>query len=472
MAAMFEPLLLKRQWFITSKTAEINQEYILADEIGSGGYGKVYKAQHKESGVTRAVKIIQKDKVKDYNTFITELNILKNLDHPNIVNIIETFETLTLCYVVLEYCQGGELFERLCKYKTFSEQHAAQIMKSLISAVMYCHNNGICHRDLKPENCLFLNQNDDSDLKIIDFGLSVVVTEEEILHDMYGTPYYIAPEMLSGSYTKVVDCWSLGVIMYMLLSGTPPFNGVNNNEILRNVHSGEYTFRRKGFKKVSNSAKDLITRLLTKDPAYRITAQQAFMHPWIKDSSNNSGVLLSNPVSLLPQRILSSIDKFSKLGTFKRASFSYIASKLTDKDTEILRTVFKNLDINGDGVISVDEFTGLIQDKFSIDIKEVQDLCESLDTNKNGYIDYTEFLAGCLIRRSFDPDHWLKSAFDYFDSDKDGNISLEDLKQAFTGGELNIPISKSRIEVILKKVDNNSDGKIDFTEFASLMKDI
>lgn len=150
-------------------------------------------------------------------------------------------------------------------------------MKSLFDVVDYCHNHDVYHRNLKSENCLFVKN--ESDVKVINFGLAELVTEEQVLNEDCRPPFYIASEILTGSCLKVVDCWSLGVILYMLLAGTPPFNGKDNSEILMNVYSGDFTFRPKPFRTVSNNAKDLIVRLLTKDPNHRITPHQAFLHP-------------------------------------------------------------------------------------------------------------------------------------------------------------------------------------------------
>lgn len=460
---MSDPTILKRQWFISSKFTDITSEYSLGLEIGSGTYGKVFISQHIQSSILRAVKIINKNRVTDYETFTNELNILKNLDHPNIVNIIETFETDKVCYVVLEHCSGGELFEKLCKLRRFTEKEAAKVMKSLISAVMYCHNHGVCHRDLKPENCLFLNELDDSDIKIIDFGLSSNITEADVLHDIIGTPYYIAPEMLSGNYSKVVDCWSLGVILYMLLAGTPPFNGKTNDEILMNVYSGSFTFRPKAFKTVSNSAKDLIARFLTKDPLYRITAQQAYMHPWIQE-------LEPRLESVISDSILLSLKQFSKSSQLKKASLLYIASKLANDEIGKMRNIFQNADKNGDGEISKNEFMDIVRINSKVNTLDLEVICSYLDTNKNGVIDYTEFIAGCIMRDSFTKEQWYKFTFDYFDPTHSGYITPESLKESLSGGEIAINISKSELENIIRQGDLNHDKKIDFNEFCELMR--
>lgn len=231
-------IVIKKQWFISSRTEEIRTCYQFEKEIGSGAYGKVFLAYDNNSNIPRAVKVVQKARVKDYNTFCNEIGILKTLDHPNIVNVIETFETEHLCFLVLELCQGGELFEHIATQRHLAEQHAALIMKNLFSATMYCHDQGVCHRDIKPENCLFVESSSDSELKLIDFGLSQAISEAEIMHSIDGTPYYMAPEIMTGHYNKQVDCWSLGVILYIMLCGVPPFNGKDNQEIMMNVYNG------------------------------------------------------------------------------------------------------------------------------------------------------------------------------------------------------------------------------------------
>mmetsp|Transcript_23609 Transcript_23609/g.23355 ORF Transcript_23609/g.23355 Transcript_23609/m.23355 type:complete len:282 (+) Transcript_23609:19-864(+) len=270
---------LKKQWFVGSKSSNIENSYRFEAELGSGAYGKVMKAVNLNSNQTVAIKMIQKIRVKDYKTFNKELAILSIMDHPNIVKVLETYETERICYLVMELCEGGELFDRIIQEKKLSEANAAFVMRKLFSALSYCHDQGICHRDLKPENLMFVTKSPDSDIKLIDFGLAKDITEHSVMHSLNGTPYYIAPEVLSGSYSHEIDCWSLGVIMYVMLSGTPPFNGKNNEEILMKVYNGSYSFRPRAFQMVSEMAKDLISRLLVKDPELRYTARDAFNHP-------------------------------------------------------------------------------------------------------------------------------------------------------------------------------------------------
>jgi calcium-dependent protein kinase len=402
-------LELRKQWFINSRKDSIENYYEFGAEIGSGAYGKVIKAQEISSGNIYAIKIIQKNRVIEFHTFKQEIEILRVLDHPNIVKLIECFETDRLCYLVLEHCEGGELFQKLVKEKNFSELKAAEIMRKLISAVVYCHSNAICHRDLKPENCLIVDKTDNSDIKIIDFGLAAFVTEDQILNDVCGTPHYVAPEVLTGSYRLECDCWSLGIILFMMLSGTPPFTGKNNQEVLMKVYNASYSFRTKAFAKVSEMAKDLIARLLVKDPTIRLTAQQAFHHPWIQ-------VLAPVPDCPLSLQIFEDIKCFVNFQKFKRATLMYIASKLSEKDIYTLKRVFVSMDTNGNGYISRNQLeNSLMHSKAKFNTKELDNIWKVLDTNHNDKIDYIEFIAACINNQKYVTAGILKSAFEFYD---------------------------------------------------------
>jgi calcium-dependent protein kinase len=454
-------IILKRKWFIGSKLYNINNDYIIGEEIGRGAHGKVFKCVHKQTSQTRAIKVIQKSSVSDYETFITEISILKDLDHPNIVKIIETFECARLCHLVLEYYNGGDLFDRIIKDRRFSELKASLIMRSLLSAVRYFHIMKVCHRDLKPENCLYISTADDSDIKIIDFGLSAITSETEALHDPQGTPYYLAPEVLMGSYNQKADCWSLGVILYMLFSGTPPFNGSTNEEILLSVYNASLNFRKKAFRAVSPAAKDLISRLLMKDPEYRISAEEAFNHVWISGCSPPKA-------ELLPVELVENIEKFVKSRRLKKVALMFIASKLSEQEISFLRETFKKIDINGDGFISKEELK-LAMIKFQdVCDAELEHLANSLDFNFNGMIDYTEFITACLQAQNYTNRGLLKSAFAYFDKDQSGFITFNELREAISGNDIGIN-DNSKIEEMIREADKNNDGKIDYSEFLELM---
>jgi len=198
---------------------------------------------------------------------------MRNLDHPNIIKLYETFEDIRNIYLVIEICEGGELFDRIIEKGHFTENEARNIFIQIMHAINYCHTNGICHRDLKPENFLLLTKAEDSPIKVIDFGLSTVfddnskkgvINQKVAMTTKAGTPYYISPEVLEGKYDESCDIWSSGVILYILLSGVPPFYGNSDPEILDSVKKGDYTFDIPEFKGISDSAKDLIRKMITK----------------------------------------------------------------------------------------------------------------------------------------------------------------------------------------------------------------
>ena len=252
--------------------------------LGAGAFGQVRKATHKASGDVRAVKMIDK-LVLDEEEQVRlkyEIDILKNLTHPNIVKLYEVYESKSLIYLVTELCDGCELFDEISKRDHFSEVEAAVVLKQILQAIAYCHSQNIAHRDLKPENVLIDIKNRGA-IKVIDFGTSHHYdAETHNMTQMYGTPYYIAPEVLNGSYNEKCDLWSIGVILYIMLCGRPPFNARTEDAIIKKVKRGVWEFQGEIWSSISKEAKDLITKLLQPDQRRRLTAVEALSHPWIK----------------------------------------------------------------------------------------------------------------------------------------------------------------------------------------------
>lgn len=454
-------LLLDRKWFVTSSDDDITDHYDLTQQIGEGGFGRVLLGTHRNSGEVRAVKIIQKSRVKEARTFKTEIDILKRLDHPQIIRIIETFETEKLCCLVMEYCEGGELLHVVEERRTLSESEAAGYMRQILSALAYCHSSMVCHRDLKPDNILLSFKSGSCDVKLADFGLSQTFTEDEVMHNFTGTPYYIAPEMLSGSYNQLVDCWSVGVILYIMLSGVPPFDGDNNEDILLKVYAASYNFRPFPFARVSEGAKDLIARLLMKEPSLRISAQQALTHPWVRGIES----FVTQP---LMDEVFEGIKLFVVGQALKRATMMYLASRLAEREIQELKQIFLAMDSDCNGLISYSEFEhGLSSlEGNKANLKQIYSL---VDSNLNGKIDYTEFLAACLYSQKYLNISLIKEAFAYFDVDNSGFITKDELQLALSGGQGVGPAISAVCEDIIHSVDTNGDGKIDYMEFLVMM---
>lgn len=286
-----------------------NSYRIAPDVIGSGYYGKILLASHVCNPELKvAIKTLNKKDMLpgDIKQVKNEIQLLSRLDHPNICKYHETYESPNFMYIVMEYCQGTDLFSRLINKELprLTEKECKEIFKQILLAVNHCHHNNIVHRDLKPENVMLSYDAEDQELglsngvevKIIDFGLGRVFKQEESkeLTAMVGTSYYVAPEVLEGKYSHSCDCWSLGVILYAMLSNHLPFPGANNSEVFKKIKTLPVRFRPTEFASVTEQAKDLILGLLERDTTKRLTCSEALNHLWFKGkgserSRNDSG---------------------------------------------------------------------------------------------------------------------------------------------------------------------------------------
>ena len=208
------------------------------------------------------------------------------IDHPNIVKLFDVYETSTHFYLAMEHLTGGELFDRIVEKGFYSEKDAADALAQLASAISYLHERGIVHRDVKPENLLYASPEPNAPLKLADFGLCKALKENDITKTACGTPGYVAPEVLKRKgYAKEVDVWSIGVIMYILLCGFPPFYDENTAGLFEQIKNGDYSFPDPYWTAISADAKSLVKSLLTVDPVKRIKAREVMTHPWMKNAS-------------------------------------------------------------------------------------------------------------------------------------------------------------------------------------------
>ncbi|XP_001601897.1 serine/threonine-protein kinase Chk2 [Nasonia vitripennis] len=319
---------------------ELRLRYAVSRTLGAGACGEVKLCFSKtgEAGKKFAMKIISKMKVgtsghknpvNDEKSIMNEVDICKRLKHPCIIKIEEFFNSPSMVYIILELMEGGELFERIKKNNGLSESNAKFIFYQVVLAVNYLHQNGITHRDLKPENILLTGHEDETIVKVSDFGLSKFVDSQTMMKTFCGTPMYVAPEILKtggkGAYTSQVDVWSLGVILYCCLSGLVPFKIHDKTMSLYDqILSGKYHFNCSKFFNVSPSAKDLIRRMMTVDPLKRITIQRVLMHPWLRDNEMltkvNKLLGLTGNENVVPTRPLhNNIPNSVDMPQFKRA---------------------------------------------------------------------------------------------------------------------------------------------------------
>jgi len=274
---------------MASLSSDITTLYELGPELGRGEFSTVVLGTDKKTKEKVAIKIIEKNEM-DTSRLETEVMILKKVQHPNIIELKGFYDTTTKLYLIMELVTGGELFNRIVELGAYSEATAISVVKKLLDAVAYLHSQNIVHRDLKPTNLLLKSVDDDSDVKIADFGLSKILGENALMQTACGTPIYVAPEVLAGeSYDREVDLWSIGVIMYILLCGFPPFfnDGTNVAMLFDQIMSGKFDFPDPYWTDISDDAKDLINKLLTVEPKDRPTAEEALKHPWIKGGGSS-----------------------------------------------------------------------------------------------------------------------------------------------------------------------------------------
>jgi calcium-dependent protein kinase len=458
-------IILKPGAFVQENENKFSDVYRLGKVIGTGTYGEVRLCYHRESNNKRAVKIIRKDLMTSEvlrTNLEKEIAILRSLDHPNIIRIYEFFEEVKRLYIVMEFCKGGELFAEIVKRKYLTEVHAAHIMHELLITVEYLHERKIVHRDLKPENIMLEERHDLMNIKIIDFGAATVQTDKP-LFGIVGTMFYIAPEVLYGVYDSLCDLWSCGVILYILLAGYPPFDGKSDTEITEKIKSLAFNITQEPWPHISPEAKDLIQKLICPGKK-RFSARNALQHPWI-----TSLVKRELPKTEIFSEALKNLKNFRSTSILRDAVNTFITTQfISANDTKDLREVFRNMDKNGDGKLSKDE---LMEEYLKImgeseAKEEVDRIMKEVDSDNNGFIDYSEFLKGSLDSSKVLSIQNLKLAFQMFDQDGSGTISASELKKVIAGKGL----ADNKIwNDIIMEVDMNGDGEIDIGEFEKII---
>lgn len=444
----------------------ISDKYHLGRELGRGEFGITYLCTEKENQDLLACKSISKRKLRtavDIDDVRREVDIMRHLPkHPNIVALEGVYEDDSAVHLVMELCEGGELFDRIVARGHYSERAAAIVTRTIVEVVQLCHKHGVMHRDLKPENFLFANKKENSPLKAIDFGLSVFFKPGERFSEIVGSPYYMAPEVLKRNYGPEVDIWSAGVILYILLCGVPPFWAETEQLVAQAILRGSVDFKRDPWPKVSENAKALVRQMLEPDPKLRLTAQQVLDHPWLQNSRKAPDVPLGDAVR-------ARLKQFSAMNKLKKKALRVIAELLSGEEVESIKDVFNKMDLNKTGSLNFEQLkAGLCKLGSQLADSEIQQLMEVADVDGNGTLDYGEFVAVTVHLQRMDNDEHLRKAFAYFDLDGDGFIDLEELKQT-----LNSELSPEDMDVtndIMQEVDTDKDGKISYDEFASMMR--
>ncbi|KAJ3670451.1 hypothetical protein LUZ60_010775 [Juncus effusus] len=419
---------------------EISKYYTLGRELGHGLFGATYLCTGNSMGQQFVCKTTVKKKLEnnaDREDVKREIQIMQHLSgQPNIIEFKRSFEDEDNVHVVMEYCAGGELFDRIIAKGHYSEKEASTMCRAMLNVVYNCHFMGVMHRDLKPENFLLTTNNENAMIKATDFGLSVFIEEGKVYRDIVGSAFYLAPEVLRRNYGKEIDIWSVGVILYVLLSGAPPFWAETEKGIFDAILRGKIDFESDPWPSISDNAKDLVKKMLTQDPKKRITSAEALR---------------------------------TEMNKLKKMTLKVIAKNLNKEEIKGLKQLFFNMDEDRSGTITYDELkAGLAKLGSKLSEDEVKQLMEAADLDGNGSLDYMEFITATMHRHKLKRDRLLYKAFLHFDKDNSGYITRDELKAALIEHEMYDP---GAIDEILVEIDTNNDGRINYEEFVAMMRD-
>ena len=459
--------ILSREHLIKINNEKVSKYYVMLNDLGKGSYGQVKRVRQIQLQEERAMKIVSKKSSTSQN----EIEILRKISHPNIANVFEIFEDSKRYYIMMEYLEGGELFDVIVSQGFFSELDAARIMKQLLSAVNFLHSKNIAHRDLKPENIMLTSKpvNNKFEIKIIDFGTAKIFDPRYKMSEFIGTSYYIAPEVLKENYNEKCDVWSCGVILYILLCGYPPFNGNSNLDIFHHIKNSQPVFMGDEWSDITKEGIELIKQMLTRNVHKRPSAEKCLNHKWFQLLDENEKEQNSSKnYKQIQMNTINKMAEFVKENRLKQAVLQFISTQFDIKAEENeLRELFKDIDKTNQGQISKDVFCKQLMLLYGeIDGKEICDkIFEQLDLDQSGLISYDEFLSAMIDGKKVITEEKLQKAFKIFDRDNNGRLSVNEIINVFGGKE-------DSWKKVIEDIDLNKDGEVDFNEFKLMMRNL
>ncbi len=447
-----------------SKQTDYKKKYEYIQMLGCGAFGKVRLYVDRQCKSFRyAIKTLKKDYFNKHilDSIEREVDILRSLDHPNIVKYFETYEDDHFIHIVMEYIPGDNLFKLITnkKYFKFTEKEICQLITCLLKAVLFLHHNNIVHRDIKPENILFSVPGDFNALKLIDFGLSIQKNAKNE-NRRVGTPYYMSPEMIHGNFVYESDVWSIGVILFIMVTGKQPFRAHDKEGVFEKILNGKYDKKSLEKSKCSIELKDLIKKTLVKDYKKRISVESALQHKWFSLFEDNK-----NNFQVIDQDILDSLQNFQYTNILQKETFYYLAKLSNDKEILKLKKAFEIIDKDNSGEIEYEEIPKIFEDLgIQASEQELKNIFNSLDFHCDGKVNYSEFLAGTISSLKIYKDDKLFSAFKYFDVNDEGYITSESILSALKAS--NVAVDEiSLIDYFNKR----KLKKINFEQFKTLV---
>jgi calcium-dependent protein kinase len=405
-----------------SATGALLEDYDMEDMVGRGRTGPVYRVRHKITGTTRVLRTIPANKYKDDTGLQQQINVMKAADHPNLVKLYGTYSEGGKVHIILQFCAGGSVMDRIRKDGQFGEATAAKYFKQMLRSAQYMHNQDVIHRDLKLENFLFLSKEPDAPLKVSDFGLASREGEGERFAG--GNVAYMAPEMFTRSPDRASDMWMLGVCLYMLVCGKLPFEAESTAKMVPLIRKAEWSFKEEIWAAVSSDCKQLVSGLLKKNPAERFSADQALAHAWFTQQTRRT--MVDDQQQPMLQALKSNLERFAMQQKLEKAVLAIAVRNQDESQLKGLRQIFSALDTDQDGVLSVEEVErGLELSEVDIDPEMEAELEHILSVT--GRVTYSDFMAMMMDRAIMCEESVVKEAFSIFDRNRDGRLDIEEL---------------------------------------------
>ena len=467
----------------SSLQKDINNLYTFKEIIGKGTFGIVrtgYRTKEIAPHKIYAIKSIDKTKLTQnvIDNIEKEIDIISSLDHPNIARFYETFNDDKYFHIVTELCRGKEL-SKLIKQNggKIKEKNCRIIIMKILHAINYCHSHGVVHCDLKPDNIIFETPNEGEenedentlnllDLKLIDFGLSSRIKKNEKLNNIVGTPSFIAPETIKGEYDEKCDVWSIGVILYYILSGTFPFIGNSNSEIFEKIYKNEPIFRKNIFNDISENAIDFIKKCLVKNPNQRPSAKECLSHPWLEPifkHIHSDGFLKDN--------LILNFSSYHKSPQFKKLILKYLVSNMGHTELGPYKSAFYAFDFKNQGVVTKKDIKKVFNlynfDITDVQIKNIMSICD--DPSKS-FLTYSEFICCCINISDYLTPEKLVNTFLFFDMDNNLLIDSNDLKNTLLRCGKDV-INYKDIDKIFLEATKEEDNKININQFVNMYKE-
>ena len=466
-------LKISNQTLIEETEGIPNKKYKVISKIGNGSYGTVYLVNNIQLNTMAVLKRIDRRIYLLDDSVQAEIDIIKLLDHPNIIRMHECIISPKYLYIINDYCPCGELYSN--KKNPLNEHQLSFIFFQIFSALIYLHNNNIIHRNIKIENILISDIEKDPITKIkyfyikmIDFAGAKFFDKTGLDNENIKNNLYVAPEVLKRKYNEKCDTWSVGVLLHLLIVGSFPFEGGNQTETLNKIRKGKFNTNNEKFLQSSEEVQDLIKQLLEVKVDKRLSSKEAIEHPWF--SKFDAHLIYNNLEEEIIIQFINRLMTYKNKNKFQQIVIGFIVHNINE-DNEIrnIQKLFRIFNTNNDGCLTKDElYIGLCKYKDEKDISNnIDEIFKIIDKGKHGYIQYEEFLCACLQKNKIFSEKNLLYAFNFIDKDGIGKLTIDSIKSCFGLNE--DEISEHIFKDIFKELSNKNNEEMNFEEFKSMM---